>query len=217
MLDAKKIREKVTKELHAHFDSKWFKPGSTKLSVASNEKLTDFDIEISCYSDRRYGEYDCKIDVSFKWKKFSEMYSRFKEYFSEKYSQRNYKSINEFFIISFDSIYYYQWKQARDNFWVSSDDDLESFIAQSVADLDGKVGDWIKGWFTWPSALNAMDEHENLCGAWRETAYFCLLDQVKGREAACSWARGATLDRPILMAEQVEYLRSHFCSENRHA
>ncbi|UCI06347.1 hypothetical protein [Mesorhizobium sp. B1-1-8] len=78
MLDAKTIRMRVAEELHTRLGERWFKPGGAKLIVASADNLTDFTIELDCYADRRYGEYDCSIDVVFKWKKFAKLWKDFR-------------------------------------------------------------------------------------------------------------------------------------------
>lgn len=57
-----------------------------------------------------------------------------------------------------------------------------------------------------------MDGNEQLCGSRRDTAYFCLMEQVHGREAACKWV--GKIDAtgwPGLLAAQVEYLQSQVC------
>jgi hypothetical protein len=89
---------------------------------------------------------------------------------------------------------------------------LDAFITQCIADLDGKVGAWIRRWFAWESALDVMEGNSQLCGSWRDTAYFCLLEQVHGREAACTWIDGIDATGwPGLLAAQVEYLQSQVC------
>jgi hypothetical protein len=115
--------------------------------------------------------------------------------------------------VAFDGIHGDFRPPSRGALWVASEQDLDALIDQCVADFDGKVGDWIKGWFTWPSALDVMDAHPNLCGAWRDTAYYCLMEQVHGREAASIWAHGIdAANWPEWLAAQVEYLQSHVCN-----
>jgi hypothetical protein len=212
MLDAKTIRTRVAEELHARLGERWFKPGSAKLVVSTVDNLTDFSIELDCYADRRYGEYDCALLVVFKWKKFSKLFRGLAEWYNVKFQRSARPNNMEFLRIAFNGIHAGFGPSRRGVFWVASEQDLEAFIAQCAADLDGKVGDWITRWFTWPSALDAMDVNPNLCGTWRDTAYYCLMEQVRGRDAACAWV--GSIDAtgwPEWQAAQVEYLQAHVC------
>ncbi len=213
MLDAKSIRKTVAEELHARLGAKWFQPDSARLVVVSGDNLTDFNIELDCYTDRRYGAYDCSISAVFKWKKFAKFYKQLAEWYNVKF-QGSARSNGMVFVgVGFDGIHADFRPPSRDTFWVANEQDLDIFIAQCAADLDGKVGEWIKRWFSWPSALDVMDAHPNLCGAWRDTAYYCLMEQVHGREAACAWVRGIdAAGWPEWLAAQVEYLQSQVCS-----
>ncbi|TIT81538.1 MAG: hypothetical protein E5W45_03550, partial [Mesorhizobium sp.] len=189
-LDAKTIRKRVTEELYARLGERWFKPGSSKLIIASTDNQTDFSIELDCYTDRRYGEYDCSIEAVLKWKKFAKLFRELGDWYNHIF-QGTARSKNMVFArVSFDGIQADFKSPGRDIFWVTNERNLEMFISQCVNDLDGKVGVWIRRWFTWLSALEAMDAHPNLCGAWRDTAYYCLMEQVHGRDAACAWIRG---------------------------
>ncbi|TPM28200.1 hypothetical protein [Mesorhizobium sp. B2-3-4] len=218
-LDAKAIRTRVAEELHARLGERWFKSGSPKLAVASAENLTDFTIEFDCYAERRYGEYDCSLVAVFKWKKFAKLYKDFGQWyeikdpssaqFKTKSSRRQSK---EFLRVSVDHVYSNFSVPGRWPYCAVDEQDVDGFIAQCVADFDGKVGAWIRQWFTWGSALNVMDGNSQLCGAWRDTAYFCLLEQVQGREAACKWISGIDATGcPEYLAAQVEYLQSQVC------
>ncbi|RUV32324.1 MAG: hypothetical protein E5V72_09610 [Mesorhizobium sp.] len=219
MLDSKAIRKTVSEELHARLGAKWFKLDTAKLVVVSADNLTDFIIEFDCYADRRYGAYDCSLAAVFKWKKFAKSYKEFSAWYelkdpsSVQFKTKNSEQLNaQFLSVAFDGIDS-GFVSGRGPFWVANEQNLDAFIAQCVDDLDGKVGRWIKRWFTWRSALDVMNGNKSLCGTWRDHAYFCLLEQVHGREAACSWVGG--LDRanwPEYQAAQVEYLRSQVCS-----
>jgi hypothetical protein len=193
MLDSKTIRKTVSEELHARLRAKWFKPDSGRLVVSTVDNLTDFGIELDCYTDRRYGEYDCSIAAVFKWKKFSRLWKDFDAWYeikdpsSSQFKTRSSRQRSHPFLrVGFDAIDG-DFVNHRGTFWVANEVDLDAFVAQCVTDIDGKVGAWIRKWFTWASALDVMDGNEQLCGAWRDTAYFCLLEQVHGREVACKW------------------------------
>jgi len=218
MLDAKTIRKKVVEELYAHLGSKWFKPDSAKLLIASTDNLTDFSIELDCYTDRRYSEYDCALAAVFKWKKFAKLDKDFFAWYEVKdpsltqfRTQSSRRLSKSFLRVGFDAIDG-DFVRSRGTFWVAKEADLDAFVVQSVTDLDGNVGAWIRRWFTWASALDVMDGNSQLCGAWRDTAYFCLLEQVHGREAACKWIGGIDATGwPGYLAAQVEYLQSQVC------
>ncbi|UDL90193.1 hypothetical protein LGH82_02000 [Mesorhizobium sp. PAMC28654] len=218
MLDSKTIRMKVAGELHTRLGAKWFKPDSTKLVVASADNQTDFDIEFDCYADRRYGDYDCALVVVFKWKKFAKSYKDFDAWYelkdpsSAQFKTQSSRRLNKQFLrVSFDGIDG-NFVGGRGPFWVANESDLDAFIAQCVDDLDGRVGEWIKRWFTWRSAMEVMSGNEQLCGSWRDHAYFCLLRQVHGHEAACAWVSGIDwANWPSLLAAHVEYLQSQVC------
>ncbi|MGX9575959.1 hypothetical protein [Mesorhizobium sp. f-mel] len=218
MLDAKTIRARIVEELLTRLGERWFKPDSPKLVVTPVGNLTDFSVELDCYTDRRYGEYDCSIAAVFKWKKFAKLWKDFDAWyevedpssaqFKTKSSRRSSKS---FCRVGFDAIDG-DFVRGRGSFWVANEGDLDAFITQCAADLDGKVGEWIRRWFTWASALEVMDGNSQLCGAWRDTAYFCLLEQVHGREVACKWIGDIDATGwPGLLAAQVEYLQSKVC------
>lgn len=211
-LDAKTIRTRVAEELHARLGDRWFKPGSAKLVIASRDNLTDFSIELDCYTDRRYGEYDCSLAVVFKWKKFAKFHKELTEWYNVKFQGSARSNGMMFVAVGFDGIHSDFRPPSRGTFWVANEKDLDTFITQCAADLDGKVGEWIKRWFSWPSALDVMDAHPNLCGAWRDTAYYCLMEQVHGREAACAWVHGIdAAGWPEWLAAQVEYLQLNVC------
>lgn len=77
------------------------------------------------------------------------------------------------------------------------------------------VHPWVERWFEWDSALELVLEDENLCGAWRQSALFWLLDRVLGRDAACRHIDDAD-GRSDYTAAQIHYLRQFVCStENR--
>lgn len=219
VLDSKTIRTKVAEELHARLGAKWFKPDSGKLLVKSADSQTDFSIEFDCYTDRRYGEYDCSIAAVFKWKKFAKLWKDFDAWYEVKdpssaqfKTQSARRSSKSFLRVGLDAIDG-DFVRGRGPFWVANEGDLGGFITQCVTDLDGKVGEWIRRWFTWPSALEVMNGNKQLCGSWRDTAYFCLLEQVHGREAACTWIGGIdAAGWPGFLAAQVEYLQSQVCS-----
>ncbi|MFD1984092.1 hypothetical protein ACFSOZ_15665 [Mesorhizobium newzealandense] len=218
MLDAKTIRKQVVEELQARLGAKWFKPGGAKLLIASTDNLTDFSIELDCYADRRYGEYDCALVAVFKWKKFAKLDKDFFAWYEVKdpsatqfRTQSIRRSSQPFLRAGFHAVDG-DFVRSRDTFWVAKEADIDAFVAQSVSDLDGKVGAWIRRWFTWASALDVMDGNSQLCGAWRDSAYFCLLEQVHGREAACKWIGGIDATGwPGYLAAQVEYLQSQVC------
>ncbi|MER8863198.1 hypothetical protein NKI19_05680 [Mesorhizobium sp. M0751] len=220
MLDSKTIRKTVSEELHSRLGAKWFKPDSSRLVVFSADNLTDFSVAFDCHADRRYGEYDCSLSAVFKWKKFAKSYRDFSAWYevkdpsSAQFKTRSSEQLNAQFLgVAFDRIDGNFLSGGRGAFWVANEQDLDAFIAQCVDDLDGKVGEWIKRWFTWSSALDVMNGNEQLCGTWRDHAYFCLLEQVHGREAACSWVGG--LDRanwPEYQTAQIEYLQSQICN-----
>lgn len=211
-LDAKTIRTRVGEELHARLGARWFKPGSAKLLIASTDNLTDFSIELDCYADRRYGEYDCSITAVFKWKKFAKLFRELANWYNLKSQSSIPPNSKVFARVAFDGIHADFGPSSRGIFWVANEQDLDAFIAQCIADLDGKIGEWIRRWFIWPSALEVMEAYPNLCGAWRDTAYYCLMEQVHGREAACAWVRGIdAAGWPEWLAAQVEYLQLNVC------
>ncbi|WP_027059890.1 hypothetical protein [Mesorhizobium loti] len=220
-LDAKTIRKRVAEELHARLGERWFKPGSPKLIISSTDNLTDFSIELDCDTDYRYGECECELTAVFKWKKFAKMWKDFDAWYevkdpsSAQYKTRGSRTLNQQFLRKgFNAIDADFERPSRDFFWVASEKDLDAFMTQCIADLDGNVGAWIRRWFTWASALDVMDGNLQLCGAWRDTAYFCLLEQVHGRPAACRWINGIDATGwPRLLAAQVEYLQSNICGE----
>ncbi len=187
--------------------------------VASENNLTDFAIELDCYTDRRYDAYECQLSVVIKWKKFARDWKDFSTWYEVKgssptlsISRSSRKPSHEFLRTGFDGIDRDFRPPVRHALWVANEQELDDFIDQSIADLDGKVGAWIERWFSWASALKMMDDNEQLCGAWRNTAYFCLLEQVHGREAACTWISGIDANGwPKLLAAQVEYLQSQVC------
>ena len=212
MLDAKTIRKKVAEELQARLGAKWFKPGGAKLVVKSADNLTDFSIEFDCYADRRYGDYDCALVAVFKWKKFAKFFKELAGWYNVKFQSSVRPSNKEFVRVAFDGIHADFGPSSRGVFWVANEQDLDAFITRCDDDLDCKVGEWIKRWFSWPSALDVLDAHSNLCGSWRDTAYYCLMEQVHGREAARAWARGIdAAGWPEWLAAQVEYLQSQVC------
>jgi hypothetical protein len=218
-LDAKTIRKRVAEELHERLGERWFKPGSAKLIIASADNLTDFSIELDCYTDYRYGEYECELSVIFKWNKFAKLWKDFDAWYevkdpsSAQFKTRSSRKLNHNFLRKgFNAIDGDFRHSSRDFFWVASEQNLDAFITQCIADLDGKVGAWIRRWFAWESALDVMEGNSQLCGSWRDTAYFCLLEQVHGREAACTWIDGIDATGwPGLLAAQVEYLQSQVC------
>ncbi|MDX8459800.1 hypothetical protein [Mesorhizobium humile] len=211
MLDSKTIRQKVTEALRAHFGAKWFKPDSTRLVIAGTENRTDFIVEIDIYTERRYGDYDCSAVVVIKWKKFLNTFKEFIIWYNKVY-QASAQPLKSFLRASFNGIEGDFSAKSRDAFLVENEEHVNIFIKQCIDDLDGKVGEWIKNWFTWTSALATMDDNENLCGSWRDTAYFCLLERIQGREAACSWAQALDSESwPELQAAQIRYLRSEVC------
>jgi hypothetical protein len=218
-VDAKFIRTRVAEELHARLGERWFEPGTPKLIIARAGNLTDFSIELDCYTDRRYGAYDCELAAEFKWKKFAKLWKDFNAWYevkdpsSAQFKTGNARKLNYVFLRKgFNAIGEDFQPSSRGVFWVADEQDLDAFIARCVADLDGKVGAWIKRWFAWASALDVMDGNSQLCGAWRKTAYFCLLEQVHGLEAACRWIDGIDATGwPGLLAAQVEYLQSQVC------
>ncbi|MER9966686.1 hypothetical protein [Mesorhizobium sp. M0060] len=218
VVDAKTIRARVIEELHTRLGARWLKPDSAKLAVTSVGNLTDFSIELDCYTDRRYGEYDCSIAAVFKWKKFAKLWKDFDAWYEVKdpsSAQFKTKSSRQrshpFLRVGFDAIDG-NFIRGRGPFWVANEGDLDAFIGQCTADLDGRVGEWIKRWFIWASALDVMDGNSQLCGSWRDTAYFCLLEQVHGREVACKWIGDIDATGwPGLLAAQVEYLQLQVC------
>lgn len=213
MLDSKTIRMKVAEALQARLEEKWLTPYSAKLMVANAGNQTDFIIEIDLDADRRYGAHECSAKVVLKWKKFSNVFKEFILWYNSNF-QESAQPVKGFLRISFERIDGYSSAKSRDQFLVVDEGDLDLFIDQCVSDLDGKVGEWIKKWSTWRSALTAMDDNEDLCGSWRDTAYFCLMEQVHGRDAACSWVHGLdSTNWPEFLAAQVEYLRSHVCRD----
>ncbi|MET3577596.1 hypothetical protein ABID19_000611 [Mesorhizobium robiniae] len=218
VLDAKAIRARVVEELPTRLGERWFRPGSAKLLIASTDNLTDFSIELDCYADRRYGDYDCALVAMFKWKKFAKLDKDFFAWYEVKdpsstqfMTQSSRRSSKPFLRVGFDAIDG-DFVRGRGPFWVANEGDLDAFIAQCAADLDGKVGEWIRRWFTWASALDVMDGNSQLCGSWRDTAYFCFLEQVHGQEAACKWVSGIDATGwPGLLAARVEYLQLQVC------
>ncbi|GLQ79000.1 hypothetical protein GCM10007881_25170 [Mesorhizobium huakuii] len=218
-LDAKTIRTRVAKELHVRLGQRWFEPASAKLLIASTDNLTEFSIELDCSTDHRYGAYDCELAGVIKWKKFAKLWRDFDAWYETKdpssaqFQTRSARKLNHVFLRKgFNAIGGDFQPPSRGVFWVANEQELDAFIAQCVADLDGKVGAWIKRWFAWTSALDVMDGNSQLCGAWRDTAYYCLLEQVHGREAACKWIDGIDATGwPGLLAAQVEYLQSQVC------
>ncbi|TKD26427.1 MAG: hypothetical protein E5W98_30880 [Mesorhizobium sp.] len=210
MLDSKAIRKTVSEELHARLGAKWFKLDGGRLGVASTDKLTDFSIEFDCYADRRYGGYNCALAAVFKWKKFHRSFRDFTNWYNVRYQST--ARPPPFLRVAFDRIDGNFLLGSRDEFWIANEQDLDAFIAQCVDDLDGKVGEWIKRWFTWSSALDVMNGNEQLCGSWRDHAYFCLLEQVHGREVACKWVGDIDATGwPEFLAAQVEYLQLQVC------
>ncbi|OBQ73318.1 hypothetical protein [Mesorhizobium erdmanii] len=220
VLNAKTIRVRVAEALHAHLGERWFKPSSAKLLIESTDLLTDFSIELDCSADYRYGAYDCELAAAFKWKKFAKLWKDFDAWYEVKDpSSAQFKTSSsrqrnkQFLLKGFNAIDGDFQPSSRGFFWVGSEQDLDAFVIQCIADLDGNVGAWIRRWFTWESALDVMDGNSQLCGSWRDTAYFCLLEQVHGREAACKWISGIDATGwPALLAAQVEYLQSQVCS-----
>ncbi|UDL89171.1 hypothetical protein LGH82_29550 [Mesorhizobium sp. PAMC28654] len=211
-LDAKTIRTRVAEELRARLGERWFKPDSTKLLVASANNLTDFSVEFDCYAERRYGDYDCSLVAVLRWKKFAKLFRELAGWYNIKFEGSAPPNGKVFARVAFDGIHGDFALPSRAAFWVASEQDLDEFITQCVNDLDGKVGDWIQGWFTWPSALQVMDGNQRLCGAWRNIAYYCLMEQVHGHEAACNWVRGIDATGwPQWLAAQVEYLQLRIC------
>ncbi|TPI33032.1 hypothetical protein FJW08_07625 [Mesorhizobium sp. B3-2-1] len=212
MLDSKTIRTRVAEELHACVGQKWFKPGSPRLEVASADNLTDFSIEFDCYAERRYGEYDCSLVAVFKWKKFARLFGELANWYNVKFEGAVPTKSKVFARVAFEGIHGDFRPSSRGTFWVANEQDLDKFTARCVDDLEGKVGNWIRRWYDWPSALETMDAYPNLCGSWRDTAYYCLMEQVRGPEAACTWVRGIdAAGWPQWLAAQVEYLQSRVC------
>ncbi|AZO53714.1 MULTISPECIES: hypothetical protein [unclassified Mesorhizobium] len=221
VFDSKTIRTTVAEELHTRLGQKWFKPGSPRLEVASADNLTDFSIEFDCYAERRYGEYDSSLVAVFKWKKFAKLYKDFDQWYEIKdpgsaqfKTKSSRQQSKQFLRVSVDHVYSSFSAPGRRPFCAVDEQDVDGFITQCAADFDGKVGAWIRQWFTWASALNVMDGNKQLCGAWRDVAYFCLLEQVHGRAAACAWIGGVDATGwPEYLAAQVEYLQSQVCGE----
>lgn len=214
MLEAKSIREKTSEQLRVRLGKRWFTPESGKLIVTSRDIKTDFMIEIDLYAERRFGGYDCSAVVVIKWKRFANAFRNFIKWYNIKFNESARPSF-VFLRAPFNGINVDFLSGSRGAFWVEDENDLDAFIAQCAEDIDGKVGEWIKKWFTWPSALALLDNNKSLCGSWRDTAYFCLIEQIRGREAACSWVHGLdSADWPELLAAQVDYLRSHACQDD---
>lgn len=211
MLNAKAIRQKVADELISRSGAKWFDPESRKLKVASADNLTDFIIEIDLFTDRRHGVYVCEPVVVLKWKSFSTLHNKMRQCYDGRKTYYNTKH-HEFLRSDFEGIFGVFKKTIRDPILIESEEDIDRVITQCADDLDGKVGQWIKRWFTWVSALEVMDDNHQLCGAWRDTAYYCLMRQVHGYEPACAWVH--SLDRenwPDFFESQARYLRTQVC------
>ncbi|WP_157866101.1 hypothetical protein [Mesorhizobium japonicum] len=210
-MESKFIKKTAAKAIRDRVGLRLFDLGRDKLTVASEKNMTDFTIDIDINADRRYGHFDCSAIVIIKWKKFSKFYEGLVSWYNDAYLESA-QPLKIFLGASFSAIEGDFSARSRGAFLVSNEEDLEMFITQCLADLNGKVGQWIARWFTWSSALATMEDNGDLCGAWRNAAYFCLAEQVHGRETACSWVR--TIDStnwPEFLAAQVEYLRSNIC------
>jgi hypothetical protein len=213
MINAEGIRAKVTDVLRSRFDNKLFEKDNKRIVVSSPDNMTDFVIEIEIQADRRYGEYDCYLTATIKWKKFSNIYKSFDVWYHKDKDDFRPKSNKIFCVASFDSINDNFSPKGRDPFVVSSEEDIDAFIARCLDDLQGEVEVWIRKWFSWKSAVDVMDANKKLCGAWRGIAYYCLLDQAHGRASACKWI--AAIDStgmPKFLAAQIDWIRQNFCA-----
>ncbi|MDX8523873.1 hypothetical protein RFM68_05080 [Mesorhizobium sp. MSK_1335] len=171
-------------------------------------------IEIDIFAERRYNDYDCSGAVALRWKGFSQAFRRFIDWYNHSFNET--AQSHEYFVLrTFDNIGGVSPSPGnRHAFVVESEQSLNEFINRCVNDLNGAVGEWIKNWFTWPSALLAMDKDRQLCGAWRDMAYFCLVEKVHGHKAACAWVNGIdSTGWPEFLGAQIEYLKSQACKE----
>ncbi|QPC90762.1 hypothetical protein [Mesorhizobium sp. INR15] len=213
VINAEKIRDKVTDALRSRFDNRLFNANSKRIHVSSPDNMTDFAVEIGIQADRRYEEYECYLTATIKWKKFSKLYKNFDIWYHKDKEEFRPKSNKIFCVASFDNIVDGFSAKGRAPFIVSSEEDIDAFIARCLDDLQGEVGVWIRRWFSWETAVDVLDVNKKICGAWRDIAYYCLLDQAYGREYACKWI--AAIDSagmPKLLGAQIDWIRLNLCA-----
>lgn len=211
MINAKIIKNYAAEEIKRKLGSKWFEKNKDRMVVASCENKTEFVIEVDIDPVYRHEIYLCDMRITYKWDKFRKKFKEFLIWYNQTYPQ----SHGDAKIPRIDFLYSHARNilqcpnGRRDYFFVNDEKSLDLFIDQCVDDLNGEVGTWIRGWFTWPSAVEMMDKDQQLCGTWRESAYFWLVFQAYGpREANAYIERAMQKSRPHLQTRQLEYLKA---------
>lgn len=181
----------------------------------TDRNRTDFALMIECCADRRFGEYAIEARVEIRWKKFEDLYYEFKLFdfipspYYKKVERRSVFLSKEFNYIRFEAE-----KISRPIRYVASPADLPDALAEIVGDYNRRIRGWLDAWLDWETALQLLDRDKNLCGSWRETAYFCLAEHIRGREAACAEVgRREHQELSQYSAAQVAYLRRTQCSQ----
>lgn len=174
---------------------------------------TEFVQSIRFNADRRFGEYCIEAEAEIRWRKFEDMYYEFKmvDFVPSKYVKKVERR-TVYSVENFNSIRVEREKTFRPFRYVAGPADLPDALAETVDDYRRCIRDWLDAWLDWESALQLLERDEQLCGAWREIAYFCLLEQVRGRQAACAKVEEWTgLELSQFSTAQVAYLRGTLC------
>lgn len=175
---------------------------------------TDFGLTIRFNAYRRFGEYYLEPDAEIRWRKFEDLFHAFDlvNFKPSKYAKKPERH-PVFLIKNFNYIRHEIEKKHRPTRYLAGPADLPDALAETVDDYRRCIRDWLDAWLDWESALQLLERDEELCGAWREIAYFCLLEQVRGRQAACAKAEEWTgLELSQFSTAQVAYLRGTLCA-----
>ncbi len=90
--------------------------------------------------------------------------------------------------------------------------DIEAAVTQ-ILDVYLRHGrKFVENWSYPQSALESYETHSRMWSSWADLVFFLLIDEVRGREAACKWV---VEDRSMVATpygkEQRKYLKERFC------
>lgn len=213
MFNTKFIKVHVADELKRRLGPNWFDASKRKLTISNRDNRTDFKIEMDVDPEYRLGSYHPDIIFIIKWERFRREWKKFIDLYEiENPPEIKVRRIpHDFLYISCRKVAL-NYDKSRDYLYVTDESDLELFIERCVSDLNGEVGAWVRSWFDWDSALKTMDNDLQLCGTWRNSAYFWLVLQLKGPERACSFIENARREKwPQFQASQLEYISKYVC------
>lgn len=185
---------------------------------------SEFEIYLTFAPFWHLGGYQMDVGVDVRWKAFEALYF---EYDSSGFVPNSVKKKPErrmgYVVTTFAKIVWAKNRLHRPTRYLDAADEMDGFIDEAMADYEFAVRDWLDAWRNWNGALDLMESDESLCGAWRIPAFWCLLDRVRGREAACAWLkpiweredspeqRARYLPFSSIFLKQCEYLMDHRC------